>query len=155
MKTAFVNALNSFTDDRAEIIANVRDEVKRLTDATALEEQKRTLMEEMNVVAEMTNDLIAENARVAQDQEEYQRRYDALVSRYEDAEKKHDAIEGKIREREARQRLMGHFAQTLESLPNPVTEFSEAAWGALADHVTVHVDGGIVITLKNGMEIRG
>ena len=155
VKRAFVDALNSFTDDRAEIIANVREELRRLTDTTALEEQKRTLMDEMNVVAEMTNDLIAENARVAQDQEEYQKRYDALVARYETAEKKHDAIDERIRDQGARHKLMAHFADTLESMPSPVTEFSEAAWGALADHVTVYVDGSIGVTLKNGMEIKG
>ena len=42
------------------------------------------------------NDLIARNARVAQDQKEYNERYDALVSRYEETEHKRDAVIGQI-----------------------------------------------------------
>ena len=38
------------------------------------------------------NDLIARNARVAQDQKEYNERYDALVSRYGETEHRHDAV---------------------------------------------------------------
>lgn len=39
----------------------------------------------MSVLAEMIQNIIAENARIAQDQEEYQKRYDSMVKRYDTA----------------------------------------------------------------------
>ena len=44
---------------------------------------RRILDEQLGIDAKAVNDLIAQNARVAQNQTEYNERYDALVSRYE------------------------------------------------------------------------
>ena len=68
----------------------------RLGDTTALEKERRILDEQLGIDAKAVNDLIARNARVAQDQKEYNERYDALVSRYEETEKKRDAVMEKI-----------------------------------------------------------
>ena len=154
IKQAFVNALNSFSEDRDEVINNVRDEIARLTDTKMLEKNLASSMEEMNVVAEMINDLIAENSRVAQDQKEYQKRYEALTDRYEEAEKKHEAAEEKIKDKRARKMQMEQFIKELNALPTNITEFSPSAWGALVDFVTVYADGEIGVTLRNGMEIK-
>ena len=35
-----------------------------------------------------------------------------------------------------------------------VTEFDEALWGGLVDHMTVHTKDNIVFTLTSGMEIK-
>ena len=64
----------------------------RLADTTALEKERRILDEQLGIDAKAVTDLIAQNARVAQNQKEYNERYDALVSRYEDTERKSDAV---------------------------------------------------------------
>ena len=46
------------------------------------------------------------------------------------------------------------FIQSLEKLPDMVTEFSEELWGSLVDHVTVYGKNNIVFTLNSGMEIK-
>ena len=46
------------------------------------------------------------------------------------------------------------FIQSLEKLPDMVTEFSEELWGSLVDHVTVYGKNNIVFTLTSGMEIK-
>lgn len=50
-----------------------------------LEAEARQLNGEMNVAAELIQKCIGENARVAQNQGEYAKRYDALVGRFETA----------------------------------------------------------------------
>ncbi len=42
--------------------------------------EKEQLEGEMNVVVQMTHDIIAENARIAQDQTVYQKRYSGVFS---------------------------------------------------------------------------
>ena len=56
-----------------------------LCDTVELEREKATLGQELAVLVEMAQNCIAENARVAQDQGEYQKRYNGLVERYEKA----------------------------------------------------------------------
>jgi hypothetical protein len=46
---------------------------------------KSTWGQEVAVLVEITQNCIAENARIAQDQGEYQKRYNGLVERYERA----------------------------------------------------------------------
>ena len=41
-----------------------------------------------------------------------------------------------------------------EKLPEMVTEFDEALWGSLVDHLTVNAKDDIVFTLTSGMEIK-
>ncbi len=51
-------------------------------DTTALESEISELEAEINIAAELIEDCIKENAHVALDQGEYQKRYDALVVRF-------------------------------------------------------------------------
>ena len=44
----------------------------------------------MAVLVDMVNNCIAENARIAQDQEEYQKRYDGMVAKYDVAKARYD-----------------------------------------------------------------
>lgn len=54
------------------------------------------------VLVEMTQNCIAENARGAQDQGEYQKRYNGLVERYEKAKTRFDEVMEAIAERSAK-----------------------------------------------------
>ena len=97
---------------------------------------------------------IAENARVAQNQEEYSIRYEALSARFQETKDKYDAVTAEIAQRGIRRREFGRFIHSLETLPEMVTEFSDELWGSLVDHVTVHSKDNIVFTFTSGMEIK-
>ena len=83
-------------------------------------------------------ELIAENTRVAQNQDDYNRRYDEMVSRHEATKAERDTLAAEIRQRGIRRREFERFISTLESLPDQVTEFDEALWGSLVEYVTVY-----------------
>ena len=99
------------------------------------------------------NDLIARNARVAQDQKEYNERYDALVSRYEETEKKRDAVMEQIDQIMIRRRKTERFIESVKDLPELIAEFDERLWSGLMDSMTVHNKDRIVFRLTCGMEI--
>lgn len=67
---------------------------------------------------------------------------------------KYDTVTTEITQRGIRRREFGRFIQSLEKLPDMVTEFSEELWGSLVDHVTVHSKENIIFTLTSGMEIK-
>ena len=56
----------------------------------------------MAVLVDMAQGCIAENARIAQDQEEYQKRYDGLVAKYDAAKTKFDETIAAISAKEAK-----------------------------------------------------
>ena len=104
--------------------------------------------------AKTVNNLIAQNARVAQNQTEYNERYDALVSRYEETERRRDEVADRINQIMVRRRKLERFIETVEALPELYTEFDAGQWAALVDSMTVHAKDRITFTLTSGMEIE-
>ena len=44
--------------------------------------------------------------------------------------------------------------ELVEELPDVIAKISEALWGSLADHVTVHAEDNIVFTMTSGKETK-
>ena len=125
-----------------------------MADTTALEKERRILDEQLGIDAKAVTDLIARNARVAQNQKEYNERYDVLVSRYEDTERKRDAVVEQIDQIMIRRRKLERFIDTVKDLPELITEFDESLWAALVDSMTVYAKDRIVFRLTCGVEIE-
>ena len=109
--------------------------------------------QELAVLVEMTQNCIAENARIAQDQGEYQKRYNGLVERYEAARTRFDEVTEAIAERSAKSERLAGFIKTLRAQTEPVAGFDERLWGAMVDYVTVGVDGGMTVVFRDGTGI--
>lgn len=62
-------------------------------------------------------------------------------------------LAAEIRRRGIRKREFDRFIKTLERLPESVTEFDEAMWGSLVEHVTVYGKDDIRFTLPCGTEV--
>lgn len=154
IQKAFVSVVNQLITDRTEILEELRTVQTELSGTEALEEIRQTLAEQMNVDADAVQGLISENARVAQDQEAYRIRYEALVSRFEATKAEYDRLGEEIQQRGIRRREFGRFIAEVEKLPKAVKKFDEALWGALVDKVTVNSKDDIVFTLNSGMKIR-
>ena len=91
---------------------------------------------------------------MAQNQTEYNERYDALVSRYEETERRRDEVADRINQIMVRRRKLERFIETVEALPELITEFDESLWAGLVDSMTVHSKDRIVFRLTCGMEIE-
>lgn len=154
IREAFIRVVNSLITDRKEVLTELRTVRDMLTGTEELEKEQKKLAEQMNVDADAVQNLIAENARVAQNQEEYTIRYDALVSRFEATKAEYEKTTADISARGIRRRELERFIQSVEKLPEMVTEFDEALWGSLVDHLTVNAKDDIVFTLTSGMEIN-
>ena len=154
MKDAFVRMANKLYADREFYITELTAIKDRLADTTALEKERRILDEQLGVDAKAVTDLIARNARVAQNQKEYNERYDALVSRYEDTERKRDAVVEQIDQIMIRRRKLERFIDTVKDLQELITEFDTGLWAGLVDSMTVYSKERIVFRLTCGMEIE-
>lgn len=127
--------------------------LSRSLDTTALESELSDLEAEINIAAELIEDCIKENAHVALDQDEYQKRYDALVARFDKAKARHTEVTDLIAERMARKHQIESYLKELRSR-EPLTEFRETDWLAMVDYIAVHSKNDIRVTLKDGTEIK-
>ena len=154
IKAAFLRVTNRLITDRKMILDELREDQSLITGTEELEKEQKRLAEQMNVDADAVQEVIAQNARVAQDQDEYSARYESLSARFQETKAQYDAVTAEIARLGIRRREFGRFIRSVEALPEMLTEFSEELWGALVDHLTVYSKDNIVFTLTSGMEIR-
>lgn len=153
VKTLFVTAANALLTEREELLTNIQTVIVSLCDTAELERKQIELRDELQVVVELTERCVAENARVALDQAEYNERYNGLVDRYTRTKAEYDAVTGKIGDKESRRRLMEQFAATVAE-QEPITEFDERLWSSLVDCVTIYSKEDIRFTFRDGTVIQ-
>ena len=151
---AFVWAVNKLTGDRKTLLADLREIQQTYSRTDEIEQRLRDLDERLNTEADAVQELIAQNARVALNQDDYSAAYDAAVSQYEATKAERDQVAADIRKRGIRRREFERFITELEKLPGLVTEFDEAIWGSLVEYVTVRKDKTMVFTMIGGTEIE-
>ena len=152
VKELFIKAYNELLSEKKEIIENAEIIRKTLCKTESMIEEKQRLEDEILVLVEMTQNLVAENARVAQDQNEYQKRYDGLVQRYETAKKSYDDLVAKIEQKEAHGERIKQFIKNLKEQQCVLAEFDDALWGSMVEYVTIGKENRSV-TFKDGTEI--
>ena len=154
IKEMFVKAQNKLVKDKAAIIADF-EEIKDTAFSTDdLMAEVGRLQGEMNAVTELLQKCIDTNARVAQDQKEYAKRYDTLVERFDKAKAQLDEVQATIAQKQARRQMMEHFVEELKKLPELVTTFDEAAWYGMVEFMTIYNKDDARVTFKNGMEVK-
>ncbi|WP_256388677.1 zinc ribbon domain-containing protein [Olsenella sp. HMSC062G07] len=154
VEEAFLSAVNKLLENRDTIHRDFQKIKKKLYSTAGLEKERVSLEEEMNVASGLIDQLIAENARKAQDQAEYQRRYDELVSRFEAAKNNLAQVASEIERRTLVRETIETFLTDLEKQDKAITSFDEETFCSLVDHITVYGADDIRATFKNGSEIK-
>ena len=98
--------------------ANLREVQTDLSDTTDLEKEIEWLDNERNILAQKIQQLIDQNARVAQDQADYQRKYDELAEKYGAADAALTATQESLRQKEMRNEQIEDFVSVIEALPD-------------------------------------
>lgn len=154
IKTRFVGAFNAILADKDSALENCCLIQSTLTDCSGLDAEIESLLEEIDVVTELTKRCIAENSQTAQNQEEYAARYNGFVERYEKAKSRVEELRSIKTERQAQADAIGAFMFEVQEL-GILTEFDEKLWLTVIDTVTVHADGRMTFKFQGGTEIEG
>ena len=150
IKAAFVEMLNGLIENRDEIAAFYDDLLDKLTDVTALEEQKNSLEREAASVNRELHDWIMENARRAMSKEVYDARFDELDGKLNTVKGKLEKVSDEILRRSTRRLSAQNVLLTVKEA-GPIADFDEDLFGALVDTVIVHPDK-MIFALKDGSE---
>lgn len=152
IKDLFITAFNKLLIEKKEIITNIELMRKTLFDTSVFESEQEKTVNEMSALVEMMQVCVAENARVAQNQDEYQNRYSGLVKRYDTAKEKYDELNYKIEQKRAQNEKMTIFIESLKKRTGILTEFDSGLWSSLVEFVTVGKKNRSV-TFKDGTTI--
>lgn len=153
IKDYFVKAVNQLITEKAEILDNLQLIRIMLCDKADLIKQKESLEEEINVTVEMTQNIVAENTRVVQNQDEYNQRYNSLVERYNKLKEEYDSICSTISDKDAKYEQMGRFISVLKGQKELITEFDESLWSGFTEKIVVKRKEAVKVVFKDGTEI--
>ena len=140
--------------DKEEIIAKMDLLRKSVSDTERLADEMEKVSAEMEVLIQQTENLIAENARTAQNQTEYSRKYDALVSRYGEKKMRLAEFQERKADAEATGEVLDNFIHTLRGIGEMVMEFDDSLWAGLVESVTVYGKEEATFLFKGGTEIK-
>lgn len=136
--------------DKEEQIANLREIYADVMDYGDLELEKERLEGERDTVGEKYRQEIEKNARIAQNQGEYQKRADELAAEYDHLDAEVKAVEAEIQKRQSCGRRIETLVAALETAGE---DFTVSLWGSMVEKVTVFEDG-LVFTLTSGEDVR-
>ena len=154
IRAAFVTAFNILISDRAALLERHRAFMEEVTDTSALDRRIAKYTDECEVVAELIRKAVEENARVAQDQDEYEARHNALVARYEAAKAKVDEAQAEKRQRDLRRAQAAAFFAEVEGRTDFLAVFDEQLWNCTVRSVMVLVQGGFRVRFKDEWEVE-
>lgn len=150
IKQLFLKAYNQLMKNRQQLIEAC--EVMRTTvnNCERLDAEIENLNEEIQVVAELVNQCIKENAATEQSQEEYTSKYNRLVKRYENAMARLKEVSAERENKNQQDRDLRTFIAALREKPLVIEEFDEELWICLLDSATVHAEGQVTFRFKDG-----
>ena len=153
LKDGFLEALSILHENREALLDDIRLVMEDIGNCTAVNAKIEETTREMEVLAGLIQKAIEDNAARAQDQEEYNRRYDELADRYEKLKKKLEKHEQERDDREHKSNVLTGFLFEMKELEYLDTEFKNSRCIAMLDHVTIYADGRMVYSFLNGSDI--
>jgi hypothetical protein len=153
IQNAFMRALNKTIARQEFLIEDTMMMVEMMLDCEELQAEAVELQREIEVTEGIIRNLIAQNAHEKMDEDEYERRYNAHMERYQAATRHYDEIQGEIQDRQQRGEKMLEFVEVLKVTDEPLEDFSKELWCSLVDYATVIGKDDLRFTMKNGQEI--
>ena len=154
LKHAFVDAFNQRIEIKAETLAACRLGIDAICDLAELDAGIDTIRDEIAVLVEMSKQLIEENSRSAQNQDEYQRRHSALIEKYSDADTRLNALQAERSRRIDMRKSIEWFMESFSQQDGLLTEFDDRLFFSVCDVMTVYPDGKVVVHFRDGAEIK-
>lgn len=154
VQKGFIKAVNELISEKSIMVENTKIMMELVCNTEDLEKEQERLISELNITTEQLERLIAENSRVAQDQDEYERKYSALGNEYHATKEAYDKATEEIAKKISKAEFFKDFIRSLEETGDIVQEFDASLWGSLMGTVTVNSKDNVVFTFKNGHEVK-
>ena len=153
VKKIFTDAFNSLINNRAEILFGYDAIIAQVTDVTKLKKECKHIEDRCLEIQAAVEKLISRNTSSSIDQSEYNQKYTAYVSQYNEMQNQLHELNGKITMNKAKAIQMKKFVSLLKKQDNLLTEFDEPLWCAVVNALVVKSDQEVVFQWKDGTEL--
>ena len=153
IQEAFVGAVGGMLDERGETDGLLETELLTELDTTDLRLQADRISAQATTLGEAIEKLIATNARVAQNQADYQQRFDKLSAEHTDLLQHHSTIMIEITDLQNRLNAYEHYKLNVAELDVHAVEFTPYLWHTLVDHVVVDPFKSVVLVLRDSSRL--
>lgn len=139
--------------NRERLIEDCRLAQTTLCDITLIDAELIKLQEEVEVVADLSRNAIAENARTGMDQEDFNERNNRYLERYHQARARIEFLELEKQSLIAKSKILEKFIGDIKNRPLVINEWEESLWFAVIDRVVVNLDETLTFIFRNGSEV--
>ena len=150
IQEAFVEAVRAMLAERGEVDDILEDALLAELDTSDLRLKADQISAQAATIGEAIEKLISTNARVAQNQADYQQRFDKLSAEHADLLQQHGVILAEITDLQNRLSAYQHYTLNVAELHVAEIEFTPYLWHTLTDHAEVAADGTITFTFRDG-----
>ena len=153
IQDVFVKAVNQLVQMKKEIIQNHQEMMEVIFDTSTLKLEQERLEIQLNEIAVIVNECINENAKLVQNQDEYEAKYTQLVNRFNTTQNELDKVKKEIIEKESRRDDIIDFINQLQER-ELLTEFDEQVWRSMVKDMIVYEGGRMEFQFLDGKVIR-
>ena len=154
IKEKFIEAYNMVMIDKESLIEDTKEGITVLCDFVGLDGRLVELQNEMDIVSELSNKMIIENMHKLQSQEEYTKKYEELLKRYEKANVEYGRIQDEKLHKIGLSQKLESFIKDLENRPASIDYFDETTFRFMVESVKVDRDKRLTFKFRNGKEIE-
>ncbi len=98
--------------------------------------------------------MVKENSSKAQDQDDYEKKYNALKERYDLAKQRLQSSKVGRDYKSGQALRLESFIKEIKKSPSNIIQWDEGLWNLLLDKAIVHRDRSITFKFKNGKEVN-
>lgn len=154
LQRSYLEALREILARKAACLAACREKLANLEDLSPLEEKRRRAEEKLGRQLDDLRAMVQENARRAQDQQEYRARYEKLASAAEAQKKLIAGLQADRLEKIAAREKLRRFIRAIEACGD-ADQFRLEVWNNTVEQGAVTADGEIIWEMMDGERVRG
>ena len=153
IEDGFVMAINRLLKNKDEIIQICEEVMQERCDIIDLEAERAKLQTEQEVICGLMERLIAMNAAMAVNQEEYNKQFAEYEARYNEIRQRIADLDSEQARRIAKRGKLTEYLAALKE-QGLISRFNETLWYGTVEQVRVTADGNLRFLFKGGQEIE-
>ena len=153
IKDAFLEAVKSVWKDKNCFMLRLEKRMQKLSDTSKLERELEAAQNRYSEILNKQRLYMEENARIIQDQAEYNRRFLEMDKNSQMAKAEADTLERQLLEQSGRVGRIKECLKALEKYRSNLSEFDADFWNALVGSVTVSKDKTLTFHFYDGTDI--
>lgn len=153
IKEKFIKAYNQVMCKKEMVIEDTLAAIDLLTNTDELELRIVEFQLQLEEISQKVSAMVKENARTAQDQIEFARKYDALTSEYEEVKNAYDKACKEKAYKTGKATKMRAYLEAMKQANTYLEEWSTEMWVLMVSKAIVNRDRSIKFEFMNGQEV--